>query len=347
MNGSASPPLVSVIVICHNDGRWLPKCLESIRAQTLFSRIELIVADNASSDGTDEQAMTLIAGWTNAKFYPTGGDNGFGVACNRASNLATGKYFYFLNPDLWLEPDCIERLYETAEREHAAAVGGTVLEYEDNTVQVMNCNGFDLFGNGMPVKDSPGQGPIFAIACFYFVRRESFRKVGMLDEKFFLYGEEMDLAWRLWIGGEKLMPAAGAKVHHRGAAGVNPAGGARAVENRTSIQKRFLANRNRLLGIAKNCQNLLLLMFIPCSLLVLFEGALTFAMTRNLKLAKETSFNAIYSCWELRQHIRLERSRIAGFRQHGDFWMMRFFRFGFGRWYEVRQILKGGFPRFN
>ena len=347
MSGQPASPLVSVIIICHNDGRWLPRCLESIRAQTIYREFELIIADNASTDGTAEQAQALIAGWSNARFFPTGGDNGFGIACNRAAELATGKYLYLLNPDVWLEPECIERLYETADREGVAAVGGSVLEYDDNSIQVYNCDGFDIFGNGMPVGNEKAVGPVFAISCFYFVRRDTFQRVGELDEKFFLYGEEMDLGWRLWISGEKIVSAQGARVHHRGAAGVNPAGGSRQIENRTSTQKRFLANRNRLLGIAKNCQHILLLMFIPCALLVLFEGALTLVMTRNFNLAKESSFDALLSCWKLRSHIRQQRQKIANFRTHGDFWMLRFFRPGFGRMYEVKQILKRGFPRFS
>jgi glycosyltransferase involved in cell wall biosynthesis len=359
MSDSAAPvPLVSIIVVCHNDGRWLSPCLESIRAQTIFQQTELIIADNTSTDDTPQKAKSLIANWPNATWFSTGGDNGFGVACNRATDIARGKYIYLLNPDLKLEPECVERLLETAEREQAAATGGLVLEYDNNEVQVENCEGFDVFGNGMPPRGNRHADPVFSIACFYFLRKDTFVRVGRHDERFFMYGEEMDLSWRLLIAGEKLAFASGAKLHHKGAVGVyppdgggaipaEPAGSGATAGNRTSKSKRFLANRNRLLGIAKNCQHILLLMFIPCSLLVLLEGVLTLAMTRDLRLARSTSLDAIVNCFTLRSHIRTERGRIAAIRRHGDFWMLRFFRFGFGRMYEVRQILNGGFPRFN
>ena len=340
-------PWVSLVIVCHNDGNWLPRCLESIRAQTIFDRLEIIIADNASSDGTDQRARNLIAGWPNATFLPTGGDNGFGVACNRGAQIARGRYLYFLNPDIWMEADCVAQLYETAERERAASVGGTVLEYEDDTRQASSAHGFNLFGDGVAPRGNRAAEPLFVIACFQFIRRDVFQRIGMMDDQFFMYGEEMDLAWRIWISGEKLVPALQAKIHHRGAVGVNPTVGTQTVENRTSVQKRFLANRNRLLFIAKNCQHVLLLMLIPCATVVLIEGLLTWIMTRSGSLAKATSLAAIADFWRLRGHVREQRRRIAAFRRHGDLWMLRFYRLGFGRWEEVRKLIRLGFPKFN
>src|SRR5215469_516249 len=103
MSETQSPFLVTAVIVCHNDGRWLPRCLESLRAQTIFDRLELVIADNVSEDGSDKLARNLIAHWPNAQFFPTGGDNGFGVACNLAAQRASGKYLYLLNPDTWLE----------------------------------------------------------------------------------------------------------------------------------------------------------------------------------------------------------------------------------------------------
>lgn len=340
-------PWVSVIIVCHNDGRWLPRCLESIRGQTVFGRSEVIIADNASSDRTDQVARDLIAGWSNATFLSTGGDHGFGVACNRAAEIARGQYLYLLNPDVWLEADCLQQLYETGERENAAAVGGNVLDYDDDTVQAASCRGFDIFGEPVGPRGSAVPHPLFVVACFQFIRRDVFQRIGMMDDRFFLYGEEMDLAWRIWISGGKLVPALNANIHHRGAVGVNPAGGARTIENRTSVQKRFLANRNRLTLIAKNGQHLLLLMLIPCASLVVLEGLLTWVMTRRWSLAKATSFDAIADFWRMRDHIKQQRRHIAAFRQRGDLWMMRFFCLGFARWKDVRKAFHQGFPKFN
>ena len=198
---SQNAPLVSVIIVCHNDGKWLPKCLTSIQTQTIFTEIEVIIADNASEDDTANSAKALIENWPNAHFVPTGGDNGFDVACNLSAKKATGKYLYLLNPDTWLEPDCLEQFCVSLENGPAVAAGGTILEYEDNTIQATGSDGFDFFGN--PVSPKLNQTPqeLFCIAGFFFIRRDAFFRLGMLDEKTFMYGEEFDLCWRVWIGG--------------------------------------------------------------------------------------------------------------------------------------------------
>ena len=337
--------LVTVIIVSHNDGSWLPRCLESLRTQTLTRQIEVLLADNASSDGTDQLAQKLIADWPNARFMSTGGDNGFGVACNRASERARGKYLYLLNPDTWAEPDCVEQLYRTAESTRAAAVGSMVLDYDSQVPQGASGIGFDFCGNTLPSRDVPEV--LLSPNSFFFIRRDIFMRLGMMDTKMFMYGEENDLSWRIWIAGERIVPALQARIHHRGAVNVNPGGGTPVSQNRTSTQKRFLANRNRLVFIAKDCQHLLLLMLLPCLGTVVLEALATLILARSWRLAKASCIDAVSSFWSLRGHIRQERRQVASFRRRGDLWMLRFFRFGFGRWAEITKILKTGFPRFR
>ena len=342
-----TPFKVSVILVCYNSRQWLTKCLESLRAQTINSEIEIIVVDNASTDGSQELAEKLTNGWLNARVVQTGRNLGFGGGNNVGARVARGRYLYFLNPDTWFERDCLEQLYLTTEREHAGGAGATVLEYEDDTLQAKGSDGFDLFGN--PVSPSRGRDPqpLFCIAGFYFIRRDLFMRLGMMDEKFFMYGEEMDLSWRIWISGEKIVYAKAARMHHRGAVAVNPAGGTKTVENRTSTLKRYLANRNFLLVIAKNGQHFLTLMLISCVALMLAEGVATILITRSGAVVRRTCLDAIADFWRLRDHVCEQRCHIKGLRRRSDFWMLRFLRLGFGRGHEVASILRRGFPEFN
>ena len=119
------------------------------------------------------------------------------------------------------------------------------------------------------------------------------------------------------------------------------------IENCTSTNTRFLANRNSLLAIAKNSQHLLLLMLLPSAGIIVLEGLFVLLMTRNAAIAKRVSLDVFADCWRLRQHVFEKRKRIRSFRRRGDFWMLRFFRLGFGRSYEIKAILKRGFPKFN
>ena len=339
--------LVSVIIVCYNSCKWLPNCLASLEKQTYFVKSEVILVDNASKDGTEQFARELTANWSNARVIQTGDNVGFGAANNRGGEVSQGKYLYLLNPDTWLEADCLEQFFLAAERTGAGCVSGLMLEYEDNTVQARGCIGFDFCGNGVEPRKNQIPERLFYVHGFFFIRKDLYFKLGCLDEKFFMYGEEPDLSWRVWIAGEKIVPALAARVHHRGSASVNPAGGGKIIENRTSTNTRFLANRNRLLVIVKNCQHLLLLMLLPNAGLIVLEGLFVLLMTRNAAVAKRVSLDVFADCWRLRQHVLKERKRINSFRRWGDFWMLRFFRLGFGRSHEIRAIFKRGFPKIN
>ncbi len=347
MTPSTLTPCVSVLIVCHNDGKWLPRCLESLRSQTMFERIEIIIADNASQDGSDQLARELTSTWSNSLFISTGGDHGFCVGVNRAAAAARGEYLHIINPDTWLEPDCIEQLYQSVKTAKVGAAGPFILNYDDDSPQSQCPVGFDIFGDFvLPRKNEDWRKPFCAVG-FFFIRRELFFQIGQLDEVHFMYGEEMDLSWRIWIVGESMIGVPEAKIHHRGAVGVNPDGGVTMAENRTSGRKRFLANRNRLLIISKNAQHILLLMLPPCAALILLEALVTLVMTRSWSLIRETQLAAMSDCWRLRAHIFKQRCRIKAIRQRGDFWLLRFFRFGFGRSNEVKDILRRGFPKIT
>src|SRR5579859_1910040 len=108
-----SLPLVSVIILNFNGARWLPRCLASLGEQTTLKNLEIIVADNASTDGSDELAGKILkSAAMPGRVVPNGGDLGYCEGNNRGARAANGKYLLFLNTDTWLERDCIEQLIE-------------------------------------------------------------------------------------------------------------------------------------------------------------------------------------------------------------------------------------------
>ena len=338
---------ISVILVCYNSRDWLPKCVQSLLCQTCVHETEIIIVDNASADGSEELARQLTKDFANSVILQTGFNAGFARANNRGAQAARGRYLYFLNPDTWLEPDCLEQLYSGVELAGAAGGCGTLLEYEDQKVQAKGNDGFDIFGNPVAPRNQRDPKRLFCIAGFYFIRRNAFFELGMMDEALFMYGEEIDLSWRVWISGQKLQFTPAARLHHRGAVAVNPAGGTRSVENRTSPTKRFLANRNSLVVIAKNCQHVLLLMIIPCAVIIFAEGFATLLATRKWSNAKRGCFDSLIGFWKMRHNIRDWRRKVRALRRRSDFWMLRFLRFRFGRTDELKKMLKGGFPKFN
>lgn len=340
-------PLVSIIILNYNGAKWMLRCLQSLKAQTIFSKTEIIIADNASIDGSDKLSEDLISGWSNACFLQNGANIGFAAGCNRAVERAKGKYLFFLNPDVWLEPDCLQQLSDRTESSGASAAGCLVLDYDDNSFQSFGGDGFDIFGLGVGTTVERAGERLFTPVGFYFIRTELFRNLGCYDEKFFLYAEDTDLSWRVWLSGHWIATAPNARIHHRGGASVNPAGGTKIVEMRTTESKRYYANKNNLLTLLKNCRSIILLLAFSNIMLLALEGILGLLVTRRMSFFRSTFLNVLRDCWSLRRHIRAERKRIASFRRRGDLWMLRFLRWRLSHWDDLVRVFKLGLPRVD
>ena len=343
---SNPPPRVSVIVLNYNGARWLARCLESLRAQTIFDQIEVVLADNVSSDGSERLGKQIIASWPRGVFVQHSQNLGYCEGNNRAAEAAHGHYLLFLNNDTWLEPGCLEQLLAEVQRTGAGAAAPLILNYDDNSFQSLGAFGFDLFGlastRGCATQTRPVLMPE---GCAYLIERELFQELGRFDAEFFMFADEFDLSWRVWISGNQALAVPSAKLHHRGAAQVNPAGGGATVEFRTSDTKRYYTNRNSLLVLLKNAQ-LLLLLLVPLQLgLLAIEAIAGLALVRRWSFVKRAYWDALVDCWRLRKHILAERRRIRRFRRRGDLWMLRFLRWRFNRWDEVQRLRQFGVPK--
>lgn len=213
---------VSVVIVSYNSRAVLGPCLESLKRQSLFETTEVIVIDNASSDGTPAMVrdrypwVRLIAGRKNL---------GFSRGVNIGIREARGEYFLILNPDTVVRRDSIERLVDFAERTPKAGIVGPKLIYEDGTLQY-SCRRFytwkvlvlrrtilgKIFKNSRHLADhlmldfdheSTREVDWLLGACL-LVRREAVESVGLLDERFFLYFEDVDWCYRMKHKGWKV-----------------------------------------------------------------------------------------------------------------------------------------------
>jgi GT2 family glycosyltransferase len=345
---STGKPLVSIVVLNYNGAGWLPRCFESIKAQTIAGQIETIMVDNCSTDASVTVARELLADFPLAAIIQNSSNLGFCEGNNVGARAAQGRFLLFLNNDTWLETNCMEILL--AETEKAGAVASTpyVLNYPDNSFQDFGFFGFDLFGLPSSSRPVTATREIFIPGgCSYLIRTDVFMQVGQFDSEFFIYSDDSDLSWRVWIAGYKVVGVFPAKLHHRGAAGVNPSGGIQVVEFRTNDRKRFLTNRNSLLTLMINCHHLLLLILLPQTLLLLLESLVGSVMLKRTSFVRASFFNALKDCWRLRAHIARRRRLVAGFRKRSDFWMLRFFRLRFNRWGEIERMIKFGPPKVD
>ena len=341
-------PLVSIIVLNCNVANWLPKCFESIKAQTILHQIETVMVDNNSTDDSVAVARKLLTDFPSACIVRNSENLGFCEGNNSGARPAKGRWLLFLNNDTWLEPDCMEKLIAGTEKISAAASTPLVLNYPDNSYQDFGFYGFDIFGLPSPSAVATGTREIFiAGGCSYLIRADVFNQLGMFDADYFIYSDDADLSWRVWIAGYKVAGIFEAKLHHRGAAGVNPSGGITTVEFRTNDRKRFLTNRNCLLTLLKNGQHILLLPVIPLVSLLFLESLAGALLLRRWSFARASFWSVLRDCWRLRSHISRHRKRIATFRKRSDFWMLRFFKLRLNRWDEVKRTIKFGPPRVD
>jgi hypothetical protein len=128
---------------------------------------------------------------------------------------------------------------------------------------------------------------------------------------------------------------------------VNPAGETKVTEARTSETKRFLANRNGILLVAKNAQHVFLLLLLPHLVLLLLEAIVALIVIRRWRFVRKSYFEAIIGAVRLMPQVRQWRRRTRDFRKRGDFGMLRFLRLVPSRWVEVKKVLMGGIPKVD
>jgi GT2 family glycosyltransferase len=233
---ATNKPLVSAIVVSYNVRDLL---LDSLRAFYASSDVpvEVVVVDNASRDGS---ADAVAATFRQAKVIRLAVNVGFGKANNAGLQQAEGRFILLLNPDVTVQPGCVGRLTDfLLVRPDAGAVGPR-LERPDGKLDLAARRGFPtpsaafyrfsglnrLFPRSarfnrynmghLPETDSH-EIDAGTAACL-LVRRAAVDRVGFFDPDYFMYGEDIDLCYRLKTGGWKVfyLPDARA-VHVKGA----------------------------------------------------------------------------------------------------------------------------------
>jgi len=343
------PPEISLVILNYNGAQWLDRCLESICNQTAVERLEVIITDNGSTDKSREICERYAPRLPALRFINNGKNLWYCEANNIGAAAARSPLIFILNNDLWLEPYCVEQVLKGV-----AASPGTqlfavrVLNYDDDSYQGMGGIGFDLFGVGAETVDRSTPTVMFSVfGCAFVIRKDDFFRVGAYPPEILIYGDEFDLGWRIWLSGGHGLSIPSARVHHRGAAVANPAGGTKAVELRTNEMKRYLSVRNGILPLMKNCQHILLLLLLPHLLMLCGEAMFFLLTTRNWKFVRNSYLRGIIDAFRMLPHVRAWRKKIKGFRQRGDFWMLRFLYFRSTRLGELRQIFKVGLPKVD
>jgi len=336
-------PLVSVVIVTYNSGQYIPRLFESLQNQTVFNEMEVIVMDNGSSDNTVALCRQFSSNWKNAALIePLGQNFGYAISTNTGVSRATGEYIFNLNADTWLEPDCIEILLSAIEKAKAASACAAQVGFDSNQAGPSSPNGFDIFGRMTWCEFDPkfipasGWQYLFEVAgAGFLTQRAVWNKIGGYDSKHFMYAEDCDISWKLWLAGYQNIYVHNAVVHHRSGRGWE-------IKEFT----RYLVNRNSLLVIAKNAQHVLLLCGVLQILMLIGEALLLLAITRKGKFVWNSYFKAIIDAFKFWPHVLAQRKFIRRIRHRSDWEMAQMFlRFRINRWDMVKAFfLKGQRP---
>jgi GT2 family glycosyltransferase len=230
--------MVSILVISYNTREMTLDCLRSVRAETSVPH-ELIVLDNASTDGSAE---AIAAEFPDIRLIASRENYGFAKGNNVAGVHARGKYILLLNPDTVVLDHAIDRLVAFAERTPQAGIWGGRTLYGDRSLNPTNVFGHMtlwslfcrvtglalVFGNtgffnpehyGGWKRDSERAVDIVS-GCFFLITRSLWQRMGGFDLSFVMYGEEVDLCHRAHAAGAaapRMTPEA-TIVHYVGAA---------------------------------------------------------------------------------------------------------------------------------
>jgi GT2 family glycosyltransferase len=316
--------LVSAVLVTWNSAPYLRRCLEGIRNQT-HEPIELIVVDNASSDGSVEragEAEIVIRNETNA---------GFSAAVNQALRVARGEFILLVNPDCYLEPEYVSRLVAVLKDDVGSATGLLLRArgYDIEPTDIIDSAGIRMTRSGRHfdiaqgmARESAGTAAhsfeVFGVSGAAAMFRTDFlRDVAVagevLDEDFFAYREDADLAWRGRLFGWRAVCEPAAIGYH--VRRVTP-------EVRRELPREINMHsvKNRFLLRLKNEGLYLALRNAPFELLrdlLVIGGALTI---------ERTSLPALQWVWRNRGRVLAKRKIIQARRKVSDRELARWFR---------------------
>ncbi len=223
----SSPPEVSVVIVAWNSAAYLPRCLDSLAAQT-YRDFEVIIVDNNSSDGGTLGLEGKYPGMP-IRVQRLDTNRGFAAANNIAAGLARGRWLALLNADAYPEQDWLQALVQAAATYPGWFFACRQIRAQrprllDGEGDVYHASGLALRRNyNYPVFDPGPPREVFsACAAAALYPRAAFLDVGGFDEDFFVYHEDVDLGFRLRLRGLRCLFVPAAVVYHVGTASTGP-----------------------------------------------------------------------------------------------------------------------------
>jgi GT2 family glycosyltransferase len=265
-----SDPLVSVIIPHYNGIGILKECLDSL-SRTSYPAKEIIVVDNASTDGSEQ----FVSGhYPYVRLIRLDRNLGFAGGCNTGIRAARGDLVCILNNDTTHDPLWLDRLVDLLlSSEEVAVVQPKILSSGDRTLFDYSgaCGGLiDIFGYPFArgrifetIEADEGQYDqvrdiFWASGTAFLAKKAILLQAGLFDDRFFAHMEEIDLQWRLHLLGKSVKVEPGAVVYHHSGYTLGA----------ESFLKKYLNHRNNLFMILANYSGWMLSFIFPVRILL-------------------------------------------------------------------------------
>jgi GT2 family glycosyltransferase len=224
---------LSIIVVNFNTRQLVGRCIDSIKESKTHTKYEIIVVDNGSTDGS----VDSLEKTSGIIIFKNKENLGFSKANNIGIKNASGKYVLLLNSDTEVKSGSLDKLLDFAKSKGDVGVVGARLLNENGTIQESASNfptiwsavkeywfgEKGLFGLFAPKSEDPIRVDSVVGAAF-LITPEALKKVGLLNEKYFMYFEDLDYCRRIKKAGLKVYYLPKAEVvHHLGASGTKVA----------------------------------------------------------------------------------------------------------------------------
>jgi len=311
-------PLVSIVILNFNGEGYLKECFESILKQH-YQNFEIIFVDNASVDRSVEFVKKMFSNNSRFKIIQNSENLGAALGRNIGARAAEGKYVVFLDNDTEVTSEWINELINAMEKDSTIGIAQSTLLKMDapDTIQHAGMSMIDFCGwtwklhkneiYGNFVKKHRRLVTIFGAAtAAMIIRRDMLDEIGLFDPKFFIYFEDTDLSWRMWLRGYKVVSVPQSVVYHREAGSVKK-------EINYSEFTEYNYNRNCLRMIIKNYSLKHTLTFLPTTCVCLSAKAL-FQVVRTqgrsvIALVKAFFWNIMEIRDTIRERIIVQQTR--------------------------------------
>ena len=217
---------LSIVIVSYNVSGYLQQCLDSVMTALEGIEGEVFVVDNASSDDSVEMVRSR---YPQVRLIESGENLGFSRANNVAIRQASGEYVLLLNPDTEVAKGTLRGVLDFMDAHPKAGGAGVKMHNTDGTlapesrralptpwVSCLKMLGFTkrYYMSHLPW-DEPGQIEVIS-GAFCMLRHAALDEIGLLDETFFMYGEDIDLSYRLTKAGWENWYLPFSIIHHKG-----------------------------------------------------------------------------------------------------------------------------------